>query len=228
MKHSKNLHSNVASTSKRNFLRLGALSVGALAIGVPLVGCGGGSSSDSAPQTANVVGVPVEGLAYTSKSASGMTSQSGEFSYAPGESITFTVGNVVVGTLLAVPGDGKVTAQDLVGLNRTVWWNIESIVIDQFLQSLHKDIKTTSFIIPKPVKDGQGNVTYTFEGKLISIPQSAHDNLKNVPLTYLNDPSGRHVNQTELETLVRVATAGNRQLLDCVSAITNRIFYPAA
>lgn len=215
-------------SSKREFLKLSALGIGALTVGLPLVGCGDGSSNTTttAPKSGNIVGVPVQGLGYSSKSYSGITGPSGSFSYAPEEPITFSVGNVVIGTIRRVPDDGLVTTYDLVGSSRKSWWNIKSIVIAQFLQSIHSDLGVQTFIKPKYVKDAQGNTTVELEGVMIQIPQSVHDNLMKVPMTYLNDPSGVHITQTELAALVKVATNGKKSLVSCVAAETNQIFYP--
>lgn len=215
-------------SSKRNFLKLSALGIGALSFGLPLVGCGdgGNTTTTTTPKTGNFVGVHVQGLGYSSKSYSGITGPSGSFNYAPDEPITFTVGNVVVGTISRVPDDGLVTTYDLVALSRKSWWNIKSIVIAQFLQSIHSDLDVQTFIKPKYVKDAQGNTTVEFEGVMITIPQSVHDNLMKVPLTYLNDPSGFHISQTDLATLVKIATGGKKPLVSCVAAETHQIFYP--
>lgn len=214
--------------TKRDLLKASALGVGMVALGLPLVGCGGGSGSSSSPPT-SFSGPPVQGLAYSSKSYSGMTGPSGQFNYAAGEVITFSVGNVVVGSLSAVPSDGKVTTYDLAGLSRSSWWNINSIVIAQFLQSLDSDIakKKSSFLVQKVSQDGQGNSQITFDGKTISIPQSAHINLSQTPVTYLNNSNGTHIDQITLGSIVSTATNGSYKLVSISSAITNQIFYPS-
>jgi hypothetical protein len=215
--------------TKRDFLKASALGIGTVALGLPLVGCGGGSSSGSSSSTpTSFSGPPVQGLAYTSKSYSGMTGPSGQFNYAAGEVITFSVGSVVVGSLSAVPSDGTVTTYDLAGLSRSSWWNINSIVIAQFLQSLDSDVakKKSSFLVQKVSQDSQGNPQITFDGKTISIPQSAHINLSQTPVTYLNNPNGTHIDQIALGSIVRIATNGSYKLVSISSAITNQIFYP--
>jgi hypothetical protein len=217
--------------TKRDFLKASALGIGTVALGLPLVGCGGGSSNTSTgnPSTSFSSGPPVQGLAYSSKSYSGMTGPLGQFNYAAGETVTFSVGNVVVGALSAVPGDGAVTTYDLAGLSRTSWWNINSIVIAQFLQSLDSDIaaKKSSFLVQKISKDNQGNPQITFDGKTISIPKSAHTNLSQTPVTYLNNSNGTHIDQITLASLVKTATNGSYKLVSISSAITNQIFYPS-
>ena len=216
-----------APHSKREFLKLSTTYVGSFAMGISLYGCGGGSNGSSTSTPSNAFsGVPVQGLAYSSKSNSGMTESSGTFKYASGEAITFSVGNVVVGTLNAVPSDGLVTTYDLVGQSRKQWWQLKSIVIAQFLQSIHSG-SNQSFIDPVYEVDAQGNTSISFKGRQISIPQSCHDNLKNLPLTYLNDPSGNPITQVALAALVASATGGKKSLVNCVAAETNQIFYPS-
>lgn len=216
-----------APHSKREFLKLSATYVGSFAMGISLYGCGGGGNGSGASSSSNAFsGVPVQGLAYSSKSNSGMTGSSGTFDYASGEAITFSVGNVVVGTLSNIPSDGLVTTYDLVGQSRKQWWQLKSIVIAQFLQSIHSG-SNQSFIDPVYGVDDQGNSSISFKGRQISIPQSCHDNLKNLPLTYLNDPSGNPINQVALAALVASATGGKKSLVNCVAAETNQIFYPS-
>lgn len=211
--------------TKRDFLKLGAASVGAIAVGLPLVGCGDGSgSSTSTPNTGKISGVPVQGLAYSSKSYSGRTGGSGTFNYVPGETITFSVGNVIVGTITNIPSDGLVTTYHLVGNTKKILWNIKTLVVAQFLQSIHSELNRKSFIIPTPGANGQ----VVFEGVPITIPQSAHDNLTKIPLTYLNDPTEGHIGQKSLRSLVKTATDGKKPLISCVTAETNQIFWPTA
>lgn len=67
-----------------------------------LVGCGGGSGSDSSSTPTNIkTGVftdsPVKGLYYETKTQSGLTNEAGEFKYIEGESITFKLGGSVLG-----------------------------------------------------------------------------------------------------------------------------------
>lgn len=214
--------------SKREFLGLSILGIEALAIGLPLSGCSGGNStSGSTTQTGYFVDVPVQGLAYSSKSCSGMTGPSGSFNYVPGEQISFNVGNVIVGSISNVPNDRLITVNDLAGLPRDSWWDIQSIVIAQFLQSLHSDIQTQSFITPKFILDAGGNSTVEFEGLTINITQNIHDNLMSIPVTYLYDPrDGTHISQTKLASLVKTATSGRKQLVSCIAAVTSQMFYP--
>lgn len=66
-----------------------------------IISCGGaGGSSDT--DTSALEGIftdgPVEGLSYTSGSLSGITNETGRFSYQQGETVTFSVGDIIIGT----------------------------------------------------------------------------------------------------------------------------------
>ncbi|AOY96802.1 hypothetical protein BKK79_35450 [Cupriavidus sp. USMAA2-4] len=88
----------------------------ALSVSLLLAACGGGSDGGSAatgagsaaPQAPQVaqgifVDAPVVGMAYRSGDLSGVTDDSGHFSYVPGQPVTFSVGGVVIGTAAAQP-----------------------------------------------------------------------------------------------------------------------------
>lgn len=70
--------------------------------------CGGGSD-DSPPSTSSTASIGifedslVSGLHYETASHSGTTNSSGEFEYLPTETITFSIGGVVLGSALAGP-----------------------------------------------------------------------------------------------------------------------------
>jgi hypothetical protein len=92
---------------------------------VGLSACGGGGSSETTPTTPTTptppttptsatgkfVDAPVEGLKYVSGGQSGFTGANGEFTYEIGQSVTFSVGGVVVGQ---APGASVITPIELV------------------------------------------------------------------------------------------------------------------
>ncbi|MGQ9426461.1 hypothetical protein ACXYTJ_10170 [Gilvimarinus sp. F26214L] len=57
---------------------------------------------------------PIKGLQYESTSHSGVTNERGEFQYEPGETITFSVGGIVLG---AAPGAKQITPFDFFGMS---------------------------------------------------------------------------------------------------------------
>jgi hypothetical protein len=101
---------------------------------------GGGSSSTSttaATSTGQVIDSPVSGLAYKCGSSSGYTDVTGSYTYTKGDSCTFSVGNVTVGTLSAVPQDGIITPQDMAVVLRASTDDLNALAVAQFLQSIN-------------------------------------------------------------------------------------------
>jgi hypothetical protein len=74
--------------------------------------CGGGGSgggdmdASPSPLTGVFVGGPVQGMRYRTPTRSGFTSIAGEFSYLPGEVVTFSVGAVHLGV---APGSARIS-----------------------------------------------------------------------------------------------------------------------
>ena len=151
-----------------------------------LSACGGGGGSSQLVGT--FIDDPVGGLAYSCVSASqtitGTTNDQGQFSYAPGQTCTFKVGNVTIGSIVGVPADGKVTPQDVAGVSRGATSAPSALAIAQFLQSLN---------------DGSSS------GKIV-IPTATSDALKNAPAITLVSSTGS-VSQADLQNLV-VTVAG--------------------
>lgn len=75
-------------------------------------GGGGGSDPDTNPQvlSGQFVDAPVEGLSYTSGTTTGKTTANGIFQYESGKTVTFKVGDIVLGTS---QGKAIVTPLDL-------------------------------------------------------------------------------------------------------------------
>ena len=123
-----------------------------LAFCVALAACGGGNdnptsssgSSPATPQTAQGVFVdaPVAGLHYVSGNLSGMTDAAGHFNYVPGQSVTFSVGGVAIGS---TTGQAVVTPLALVP-NAADVTNDTVTNIGAFLQSLDSGGNPTSSI----------------------------------------------------------------------------------
>ena len=151
-----------------------------------LTACGGGGGSSQLLGT--FIDDPVGGLAYSCVSASqtiaGTTNDQGQFSYVPGQTCTFKVGNVTIGSIVGVPADGKVTPQDVAGVARSATAAPSALAIAQFLQSLN---------------DGSSS------GKIV-IPTATSDALKNAPAITLVTSTGS-VSQADLQNLV-VTVAG--------------------
>ena len=80
------------------------------AVVIGLIGCGGsgdGVGSNSAPMSGIQEGVfvdsPVQGLHYETNTQSGTTDANGKFFYMEGETVTFSMGDLVLGEALAAP-----------------------------------------------------------------------------------------------------------------------------
>jgi len=87
--------------------------------GLSLIGCGGGggSSGGDTPAVTNTgtfVDSPVEGLKYETATLSGYTNDQGEFNYKTNESVTFTLGNLVIGK---TSGNTLITPANLLDVN---------------------------------------------------------------------------------------------------------------
>ena len=81
-----------------------------VAVMIGLIGCGGsgdGGGSNSAPMSVVQEGVfvdsPVQGLHYETDTQSGTTDVNGKFFYMEGETVTFSMGDLVLGEALAAP-----------------------------------------------------------------------------------------------------------------------------
>lgn len=166
-------------------------------LAIVLTACGGGSQN----QIGQFVDDPVEGLTYQCVDSTnlasafrGKTNAFGQFNYAAGQTCTFKVGNVTVGTLDKIPSDGVVTPQDVVGVSRSVANAPTATVIAQFLQSLN---------------DGTGT------GKIV-IPESINNSLSNVPAVNLVSNAGP-VSQATLTGLV---TSTGKTLVSALQAST--------
>lgn len=90
-----------------------ALSIAAIV--ATLFACSGGDSGTTATSTGRLTDASgVAGIQYQTVSQSGLTGVGGEFAYKAGESVTFSVGDVIIGQ---VPAASTVTTFDLVGIS---------------------------------------------------------------------------------------------------------------
>ena len=171
-----------------------SLTLGALTL---LAACGGGSGSGSSLQVGQFIDDPVAGLTYNcvngTQTNTGTTNDSGQFNYQPGQTCTFKVGNVTLGTMASIPSDGKVTPQDVAGVSRAATSAPSALAVAQFLQSLN---------------DGSTS------GKIV-IPTATSTALNNAPATTLVSSTGA-ISQTDLQNIV-VNVAG-KTLISAASA----------
>lgn len=122
---------------------------GTVTDGTDTSGTEAGTEADTTPtgtfQRGRFLDSAVAGLAWTSESISGMTDVDGMFSYQEGESITFSIGDIV---LPAVQGAAVVTALDVF---ETLDTNTRRVVnLNRLLQSLDKDARPENGIVIDP------------------------------------------------------------------------------
>ena len=97
------------------------------------IGCG--SSGGGAPLSGEFVDSAVSGLSYRTDALSGTTDANGTFAYFPGETVTFSLGGIVLGS---TQGQATLTPVDLVpGATDTA--NSTVVNICRFLQTLDAD-----------------------------------------------------------------------------------------
>ncbi len=127
-------------------------------LGLSLIGCGGGSSSgeDTTPtELATNIGTfvdsPVEGLKYSTSTLSGFTDNQGRFKYKDGETITFKIGNLELGS---ATGGEIMTPLTLTGENDLDNISSKATNIARILQSLDENSSNSGLIkIPSSLKD---------------------------------------------------------------------------
>jgi hypothetical protein len=182
---------------------LSALSL--MSIVLAIAACSGSSSSTtSTTSTGQVVDSPVAGLKYVCGISSGLTDGTGNFTYTKGDSCTFSVGNVTVGTLSSVPQDGIVTPQDLAVVLRSGTDDLNVLAIAQFLQSINSGATPGVITISSAV-------TAALSAASVS-SQSILTDGRCV------DPDSGTTCQTRLAALVSTATAGKNALVSTAAA----------
>ncbi|MGR5540549.1 hypothetical protein ACPV5V_18390 [Vibrio campbellii] len=101
-------------------------------------GDGGIDSGTATAQTGVFLDSAVSGISYETESLSGVTNQAGEFSFVAGESVIFSVGDVVLPKVTAIP---VITPLTIAGSSQL---NDESLNIARFLQTLDDDQDPTN------------------------------------------------------------------------------------
>jgi subtilisin family serine protease len=172
-----------------------------------LIACGGGGGSSSSstsntstttitPSIGQFIDAPVSGLTYVCGSYSGTTNDLGQFNYSTDSTCSFTIGNVVVGSLSSIPSDGMVTPHDVAGVSRTSDDDPNVQAIAQFLQS----VGTTS-------------------GGVITISSTVRQNLQSAPANTAIFTSTGPLSQSALSNLV-VMGAPTKTLINSTVAKT--------
>jgi hypothetical protein len=79
-----------------------------------LAGCGGNGKQDAAPaESSGVLQTRIQGVNYRTPTRSGKTDANGNFKYLPGETVTFSVGGIELGS---APGSSNISLFTLAGM----------------------------------------------------------------------------------------------------------------
>lgn len=113
------------------------------AVAIFMIGCGGGSDDGSRSdvietQTGYLVDAPVSGVTYRCGDINGTTDQEGKFECAA-LPVTFSIGGIRLGAMSAIPTDGYLFPQDLVGVDRDNFNDAKVKNMAVLLQSLDSD-----------------------------------------------------------------------------------------
>jgi len=165
-------------------------------------GGGGSSTTASTTSTGQVIDSPVVGLAYVCGGSSGVTDTIGGYIYTKGDSCTFSIGNVTVGILSAVPQDGIVTPQDIAVVLRSNTDDLNVLAVAQFLQSINSG-----------ATPGMITISSEVTAALSKVPA------QSILTDGLCFGSTSATNcQTKLAALVSTATAGKNALVSAATA----------
>lgn len=156
------------SPVNRGYLNLFNL-LGCILMALMLSGCDGNSSSSSATANTGIfVDSPVEGLNYKTTTLNGVTGPNGEFQYHPGEIVTFSIGDVVLGSVagasvitpLHLGASFSVTDSAATNISRL----LQSLDVDGNLDNginitpeIRAEMTGRSFLFTKPVADFEDN-----------------------------------------------------------------------
>ncbi len=129
---------NGGGTSTNNTSSISSLSSSSAISSMSSSSSSSSNSNSSQSSTAELTGVlidsPVIGIKYTTQSQTGYTNAQGEFNYVEGETITFSIGDILFPEVLAQARITPYTLADSTDIN-----NQQVINIARFLQSLDTD-----------------------------------------------------------------------------------------
>jgi len=125
----------------------------ALVLSMGLSGCGGGGGSGTTNKilTGTFVDAPVQGLSYSTKTQLGITDANGSYKYTNGETVTFRIGNLILGNVTAKKIITPLTLGGNTDLNTI---GTKATNIARILQSLDDNSTNTStIVIPTSLQD---------------------------------------------------------------------------
>ena len=153
-------------------------------LGLSLIGCGGGDSSsngrgstiptEATTKTGTFVDSPVEGLKYSTSTLSGFTDNQGRFQYKDGETVTFKIGGLELGS---AKGSELITPLTLTNESDLNNISSKSTNIARVLQSLDEEPTNSGLIkIPSSLKNlNIPSIDIESDADLNTILQKAQD-----------------------------------------------------
>ena len=117
-------------------------------LGLSFGGCGSGSVNTSLINLGFFIDAPVQGLKYKTTTQSGYTDSNGTFKYKSGEFVTFTLGNLKLGTAI---GGELISPLELAGDTNMSNISTKASNIARLLQTLNdnNDSNSSNIIIPR-------------------------------------------------------------------------------
>ena len=150
-------------------MRTIALMMAALLMAALLSACGssggtttgGGGGGGGGSLTGRFVDGPVQGLKYSYGTYSSVTGANGTFSYAAGATVTFKVGDIVIGS---APGNGIITPADLMTSPWDAQMNASTklLNITRFLMALDDHSVAGTLTIPASVRTAAAGKNFDF------------------------------------------------------------------
>jgi len=146
-----------------------------------ITGCSG-SSKDDEETTGVFLDSPVAGISYRTQSIAGVTDAAGQFRFVPGETVTFSVGGIMLPPVTAAP---EVTPADIAGVAETeaaITGSPTATNILRFLQTLDEDGNPDNGIVidPDAITDAAGE-TLDFSAAP-AVFKTAFDDIFDTPL----------------------------------------------
>lgn len=204
--------SQAASAGLFSGISTTALVIGGVLLtgGIVALASGGGGSSEESSSDDDKPAAPVykkgqlvdsfvAGVDYYingSTTPAGKTAADGSFTFRSGDTVTFKVAGITIGSNISVPSDGIVLIQDLVGVDRSEVTNPEVVKIAQFLQTLDSDGNATNGITIT-------NTTLDYLETVIGTPVIGALNLnavfKNTVTIVTSEDAIAHLNATMID-----------------------------
>ncbi|MDQ8035968.1 MAG: esterase-like activity of phytase family protein, partial [Pedobacter sp.] len=200
-----------------------------------LAACGSDDDNKTAANASTGVFLDsaVSGISYKGSQNSGVTGSNGEYNYSPGETITFSVGGVVLGS---AKGTGKLLLKDLDnGLDGSGQPSNVSVNRAIFLQTLDEDGDASNGIqISSGTRDKLKSAVVGFSQDSASFVTALGTALTTAGIStdvVAADVALDHMRQTESETLGSVKVSFNDGVVESVQRFVvpdNRVPYEGA